>query len=144
MKNIQVNPKNKKVNRKRNKAITIRMTAAEYDSLMEKLEETGLTQQAFVIGAIQGATLMSSDGLRELKKTNQQFYEMNVQLRGLCTNVNQLAHWANSNGEVAKERILQMINEQVEKYRKDGEDAWRSIRLLTNQKRIADHKPTEE
>ncbi len=52
---------NRKVKRKRDKAVTIRMNKEEYAVLQDKVKDSGLTQQAFVIGAIKGAAITPSD-----------------------------------------------------------------------------------
>ncbi len=80
--------KSKKVNRKRNKAITIRMSEVEYNSLTNKMKETGLTQQAFIIGSVMGATLLTDEGLQELKTISEAYADILRQLRGIGTNVN--------------------------------------------------------
>ena len=38
--------------RKRDKAVTIRLSKTEYEALMVKLTETGLSQQTYIISAI--------------------------------------------------------------------------------------------
>ena len=43
---------NKKVKRKRNKAVTIRMSEEEYKTLQDKVDKSGLSQQAYIINSI--------------------------------------------------------------------------------------------
>ena len=47
--------------RKRDKAITIRITEEEYALLCSKLAQTGISQQAFVINAITGIAIIPSE-----------------------------------------------------------------------------------
>ena len=75
--------------RKRDKAITIRMTEEEYALLRSKLEQTGASQQAFVINAITGAAIIPSDQIAMLKEISATFASLEQQLRGMATNVNQ-------------------------------------------------------
>ena len=56
------------LNRKRNRAITVRMNDSEMEILNNKLKKTGITQQAFVIGAIKQAVILPVEGLRTLKE----------------------------------------------------------------------------
>lgn len=49
---------NRKVKRKRDKAVTIRMNKEEYSILQDKVKDSGLTQQAFVIGATKEQLLL--------------------------------------------------------------------------------------
>ena len=41
-----------KVNRTRNRAVTVRMSDSEYDSLRDKVRESGLSQQSYIISAV--------------------------------------------------------------------------------------------
>ena len=92
--------KRNKVNRKRDKAVLIRMNESEYATLNEKLKQTGATQQAFIISAIKEAMILSVDGLRSMKDISKDFANLLRQVQGLANNVNQLAHWANQTGLV--------------------------------------------
>ncbi len=122
-----------KVNRTRNKAVTIRMTASEYGDLQSKIRESGLSQQSYIINAIRGATIPSSDELAVLKDVSRIFADLEKQLRGLATNVNQIAHVANGLGAIPSAEELKKISIQLGDYRKESEDVWRSIRLSINQ-----------
>ena len=51
----------KKVKRRRNKAVTVRMNETEYADFQNKVEESGLSQQAYIISAVRGATITPSD-----------------------------------------------------------------------------------
>ena len=86
--------------RKRNHAITIRMSDEEYKFFQERLSQTGQTQQSYILNAICGATIVSVEEVKELQKLNKEFADMMRQLRGLATNVNQMAHVANGTGEL--------------------------------------------
>ena len=136
--------KSKKVNRKRNKAITIRMSEAEYNAMMNKMKETGLTQQAFIIGSVMDATLLTDEGLQELKTISEAYADILRQLRGIGTNVNQMAYWMNAAGIYPDTMQLDQFGEQIKDYRKECEELWRSIRLLTNQKSTAVRKLTDQ
>ena len=65
--------------RKRKKAITIRMTDEEYALLCSKLEQTGLSQQAFVISAVTGAAIIPSEQIAVLKETSSTFASLEQQ-----------------------------------------------------------------
>ena len=127
--------KRNKVNRKRDKAVLIRMNESEYATLNEKLKQTGATQQAFIISAIKEAMILSVDGLRSMKDISKDFANLLRQVQGLANNVNQLAHWANQTGLVPEIEELIRISGQIEKYRKECEEIWQSIRSLTTQQK---------
>lgn len=119
--------------RRRNKAITVRMTNAEYAELQAKIKESGLSQQAYIISAVRGATITPSDEIAVLKEISMTFANFEKQLRGLATNVNQMAHVANGLGILPTEYDLKSISAQIGKFRKDSEQIWQSIRLSITQ-----------
>ena len=125
----------RKTRRKRNKAVTVRMNDEEYAELQVKVEESGLTQQAYIISAVRGAAIIPSDEIAVLKDISKTFAELEKQLRGLATNVNQMAHVANGLGILPVENDLEHLSVQLGKYRKDSEQIWQSIRSSINQQK---------
>ena len=116
--------------RKRNYTVTIRMNKAEYDLLQNKVKESGQTQQAVVIHAIAGLKIASEEEVEELKKLNLKLAEMLSQLRGVATNINQIARKMNAGGFIPREDILRYLNQNILNYRKESEKIWQSIRQL--------------
>ena len=119
--------------RKRNHAITIRMSDEEYKFFQGRLSQTGQTQQSYILNAIRGATIVSVEEVKELQKLNKGFADMMRQLRGLATNVNQMAHIANGTGELPVVSALEKVGKAIEKFRKEEEHRWQSIRQLISQ-----------
>ena len=119
--------------RKRNKSVTIRMNETEYADFQSKVIESGLTQQAYVINAVRGATITPSDQIDVLTEISNTFADQERQFRGLATNVNQMAHVANGQGYVPSAQELEKIAAQIGIYRKESEDIWQSIRSSINQ-----------
>ena len=117
-----------KAKRKRNRAITVRMKESEYMELINKVKESGLSQQDFIIRAVHGGTITSSDEIAALKETNKIFADFVKQLRGMGTNLNQMAHVANGQGLLPTENRIEGIVDQIGDFRKEGEDIWLSIR----------------
>ena len=107
--------------RKRDKAITIRMTEEEYALLCSKLAQTGISQQAFVINAITGIAIIPSEQTAVLKE--------------ISSNVNQMARIANSRNFAPGTRELEKISQQIRGYRKESEEIWQSIRSSIAQQR---------
>ena len=124
--------------RKRNRTITIRMSDEEYTFLQERLSLTGQTQQSYILNAIRGATIASLEEVKELKKINRAFADMMRQLRGLATNVNQMAHIANGTGELPVVAALEKFGKSIEKFRKEEEKRWQSIRQLISQQNLTE------
>ncbi len=127
---------NKKPNRKRNKVVTIRMNENEYAEFQRKLDESGLTQQAYVITAVRGATITPSTQLDVLKEISKTFADLDQQLRGLATNVNQMAHVANGQGFLPTANTLSNLHSKISGYKKESDQLWQSIRSLIDQLKV--------
>lgn len=122
--------------RKRNRTITIRMSDEEYTFLQGRLSLTGQTQQSYILNAICGAKIVSEEEVKELQNMNKGFADMMRQLRGLATNVNQMAHIANGTGELPVLVALEKLKNNIEKFRKEEEQRWQSIRQLISQQNL--------
>ena len=116
------------VNRTRNRAVTVRMSDSEYDSLKSRVSESGLSQQSYIIGTVLGSPVTNSDTVDMLKNISRTFAGVEQQLRGLGTNVNQMAHIANGTGITPSMKELEHISDQVTEYRKECDSVWQSIR----------------
>ena len=127
-----------KVKRKRNKAVTIRMNETEYADLQNRIEESGLSQQAYVISAVLGATITPSDEIAVLRDISKTFDDFEKQVRGLGTNVNQMAHVANGQGYLPAEDTLTRLSDQLNNMRKESEEIWQSIRSSINQQKATE------
>ena len=126
------------VKRKRNIAVTVRMNEAEYADFQNKVEESGLTQQAYIISAVRGATITPSDEIAVLKDISKTFADFEKQVRGLGTNINQMAHVANGQGILPAEKSLTVLSDQVSNMRKESESLWQSIRSSINQQKVTE------
>ena len=104
------------------------MTDEEYALLCSKLEQTGVSQQAFVINAIIGAAIIPSNQIAVLKEISSTFASLEQQLRVMATNINQIARIANSRNYAPGIKILEKISQEISGYRKDSEEIWQSIR----------------
>ena len=116
------------VNRTRNRAVTVRMSDSEYDSLKSRVSESGLSQQSYIISAVLDSSVTTSDTIDVLKNISRTFAGVEQQLRGLGTNVNQMAHIANGMGMAPSVRELEHISDLVAEYRKECNTVWQSIR----------------
>lgn len=125
--------------RKRNRAITIRMTDAEYSALQQRIKASGRTQQAYIINSALNARITSAEEIAVLKEISISFADLVRQLRGLATNVNQMARIANGTGALPAARELSRLSNQISKYRERSEQIWQSIRSST-----AGQRPTQE
>ena len=128
-----------KTNRTRNRAVTVRMSDTEYDSLRNKVCESGLSQQSYIISAVLDSSVTSSDTIDVLKSISRTFAGVEQQLRGLGTNINQMAHIANGTGMIPSARELEHISDQVTEYRKECDQIWQSIRSSIPKQRHTEH-----
>lgn len=119
--------------RRRNKAITIRMNAAEYDALQGKIKESGLTQQSFIISAIRDSNITSAKELEVIKDISRSFADQDRQLRGIATNINQMAHVANGQGLLPTVEKLDEISDKILEFRKEDDKRWLLIRQSVSQ-----------
>ena len=128
----------KKVKRRRNKAVTVRMNETEYADFQNKVEESGLSQQTYIISAVRGATITPSDEIAVLKEISKTFADFEKQVRGLGTNVNQMARVANGQGYLPVEEALVRLSDQLGNMRKESEEIWQSIRSSINQQKATE------
>lgn len=122
-------------NRRRNKTVSFRMNDIEYNNFINKTKHSGLSQQAYCINAVLCSTITTSDEIAIWKSISKNFANLELQLRGLATNVNQMAHIANSFGQIPNEKDLKSIASQISDYRAETEKIWQSIRSSINQQR---------
>jgi len=116
--------------RKRNHAITIRLTDAEYDELIKNVAASGHTQQSYVINSVIANRISSPEELAQIKGMAKTLADIDIQLRGIGTNLNQIAHVANGYGLVPTEENLKDIAEGIRNTREEANDVWQLIRQL--------------
>lgn len=119
--------------RTRKNVVTIRMNDAEYGILKDKVRESGLTQQSFIIRSISGASIPSAGELTIQKEISRTLADLVRQLRGLSTNVNQIAHVANGWNILPGTEELAAFRDEIAGYRKESENLWQSIRSSISQ-----------
>ena len=101
-------------NRKRNKAVSFRLTQDEYDRLMRNVDASGLSLSAYAIEKLikQNTTIINTDGLTEVAAA----------VRRVGVNINQLARKANSGELVCRDEIVQMKGE--------FDEVWQQLKQL--------------
>ena len=121
--------------RKRNRTISIRVSDQEYDIIQKKLSETGLTQQAFILKAVEGATISTAEDKQQLKEINLKLADLLKQIKGIGVNINQMAYRANAYRELPTIQKLNEYQNENEKLRREAETIWQSIRQLISQQK---------
>ena len=115
--------------RKRNRAITIRLSEDEFERLQDKVKQSGQTLQKYVLEATLKGKITSADEVTEMREKNKMLADIDKQLRGMGTNLNQMAHVANGYGEIPTAEKLVQIAAQVSQIKKEVSEQW----LLTRQ-----------
>ena len=116
--------------RKRNHQIKVWMNDHELKKLDEKCKLSGQTRQSYILNAVDGAVIATSEQVNAFMEISLQLADFMKQLRGLATNINQQARHANEKGQVASEEELEKQTDEIFKMRKEGEEIWRSLRRL--------------
>lgn len=104
------------------------MTEDEYTALMVRVAQSGQTQQSFIINSVLGAKISGREEVKELQKLNERFADTNSQLRGMATNINQMAHVANGYGHIPQQAQLEQLHQELKGFRKECDATWRLIR----------------
>lgn len=111
--------------RKRNKELKFRLSQEEYDALQSKLQEAGMNRNNYLVRLISGAQIYPKEQLREL---NGQYVIMNRLLRGIGTNINQIAKIANTTHAVPSAALLVDMYQDVQTLKKNLQPLWDDTR----------------
>ena len=121
--------------RKRTHQIKIWMNDEEYNLLLDKMQRSGQTRQNVMISALKEATITTEEEISELKRSNSLMADLLKQLRGMATNINQVAHMANATGQIASINELSKMTNQISNFRREGEVIWQLIRQSISQRK---------
>lgn len=121
--------------RKRTHQIKIWMNDEEYALLLDKMQRSGQTRQNVMISALKEATITTEEEISELKRSNSLMADLLKQLRGMATNINQVAHMANATGQIASINELSKMTNQISNFRREGEVIWQLIRQSISQRK---------
>lgn len=109
------------------------MNDEEYGLLLDKMQGSGQSRQNVMISALKEATITTEEEIGELMHSNSLMADLLKQIRGMATNMNQMAHMANATGQIASINELVKLNNQISDFRKEGESIWQLIRQSISQ-----------
>lgn len=122
--------------RKRNKSILIRMSDEEYAQFEQKRKESGQTTQSYILNSILEGKISSPEEVAALKDRNAILADMDKQLRGMGTNLNQVAHVVNGRGAIPTGAKIKQMYEEISDMRKKVDQEWQSTRLAIAKQRL--------
>ena len=116
--------------RKRDIPIKIYMNTTEYEELRKIKNETGQSMRAVITKAVIGMPLIPADVITKVQHINLKMSEQYRQLRGMATNINQLARVANKYQCPTDSLEMERIKEELHLMREELDDTWRLLRSL--------------
>ncbi|WP_033153015.1 plasmid mobilization protein [Pseudobutyrivibrio ruminis] len=122
--------------RKRNHAVYIRMTTDEFEKLQSKVKQSGLSMQAYIIHAALEGKVSTIEEINILRERSNHLEDIDRQLRGIGTNVNQLAYVANGQGVIPSAIKLAEISHEVTSFRNEVRKNWQLTRQSIHQQRV--------
>lgn len=111
--------------RRRQIELKFRLSADEYDLLQSKLAEAGMNRNAFLVRLISGATIFPKEQLIQM---NLEYTIMNRLLRGIGTNINQIAKVCNTNHATPSAALLTDMYQDVQTLRNNLNPIWDETR----------------
>lgn len=110
---------------KRKKEIKLRLTDQEFAALTDMVKQSGLSRNAFLVRMIKQQTIYPVD---TLSKTNEMLAALLAQLRGMATNMNQIAKIANTRKEVPAMNYLRYILAAIQNLKEESQPVFTSLR----------------
>ena len=110
---------------KRRKEIKLRLTEQEFAALTDMVKQSGLSRNAFLVRMIKQQTIYPVD---KLSKTNEMLAALLAQLRGMATNMNQIAKIANTRKEVPSMNYLRYVLAAVQNLKEESQSVFTSVR----------------
>ena len=126
-------------NRKRKKMVAIRMTDSEYDLLKLKVEESGLSQQTFIINSIKDNTCITAKTISDLKDTSKNLTSTVNQIHKTLNDIKQIAYITDKQDEIMENKELEEISDSLDKLKREIEEQWQLIRLSISKKQLINH-----
>ena len=111
--------------RKRPIEVKLRLSEEEYKLLQQRLIEAGMSRNAFLVQLISDAQIYPRDKLMELCV---QYQIMNRLIRGIGTNINQIAKVTNSTKAAPSAKLLADMYQDVQVIQRNLQPLWEEAR----------------
>jgi hypothetical protein len=113
--------------RKRPIEVKFRLSEEEYQMLQRKLADAGVNRNAFLVQLITGAEIYPRDMLLKLCI---EYQIMNRLIRGIGTNINQIARVANATKAVPSKNLLVDMYQDVQVVKTNLQPLWEEARRM--------------
>ena len=110
---------------KRRKEIKLRLTEQEFAALTDMVKQSGLSRNAFLVRMIKQQTIYPVD---KVSKTNEMLAALLAQLRGMATDMKQVAKIANTRKEVPAMNYLRYILAAIQNLKEESQPVITSLR----------------
>lgn len=117
------------------KTVQFRLNEADRALLNQKIMDSGLSQQSFIHNAIKGTQIIPRDQLDELNQQIASFYRA---IRGIATNINQMAHVANATANIPAENQLQDMQTELLAICGEVSEVWSEVKTVCKTERRQD------
>lgn len=111
------------------------MTKTEYQNFEDKIADSGLSKQTYMLRALLDAPISPSSELQGISSLNTILETNELCLRNLGNNVNQMARKANSKGEKPTIDQLTEISDTIKKFREENYETWLYFKQSETEKR---------
>lgn len=112
--------------RKRPHELKFRLSDSEFAILQKGMVDAGFTNRnAYLVRLITGAQIYPKDQLIQL---NLEYSIMNRLIRGIGTNINQLAKISNTNRQAPSAKLLADMSQDVRVMKTNLDDLWEETR----------------
>ena len=111
--------------RKRPIEVKFRLSPEEFALLQKNTAEAGMNRNAYLVHLITGATIYPKD---QLIRLNLEHTITNRLLRGIATNINQIAKKTNASGQAPSKTLLLDMSQDVRVLKNNLAPLWEETR----------------
>ena len=112
------------MNKSRPKKVTFRLSEEEHRQLQERISNSGLSSQEYILRAVLHTTVSNT----ELKEMLPELKKVSTELSRQGNNLNQIATVLNQRGYIDYKNTLPQTLEAVKKATEEVKELWQSLR----------------